>query len=266
MTKSITIVIPAYNEAALLKGCLDSIAAQTEAPDEVILVDNNSTDQTAAIAASYRFVTVLEEPRQGVVFARDRGFDAATSDIIARIDADSQLPIDWVSRIRAYYADATHKDLTLTGGCYFYNLRFGRGTGRMYDLVVHRVNTFLLGYAFPWGSNTAVPAHVWRKVRKDICKRNDMHEDLDLGIHIHKAGFDTRYVPSLKVGAVARRIMSDRDRLWPYLGMWIRTMRQHHVTLWSLCVPISLGIWLASYGIFITEWFAGLFVRGRVSR
>ena len=80
--------------------CLQAIARQTVKPLEVIVVDNNSTDATAEIAAGYPFVTVLSEWRQGVVHARDCGFDAARGDIIGRIDAETVMPEDWVERVQ----------------------------------------------------------------------------------------------------------------------------------------------------------------------
>ena len=122
MQKSLSIIIPAYNEARHIKACLDAIAAQTEVPDEVIVVDNNSTDRTVEIANSYPFVTIMNESTQGIVFARNRGFNATTTDIIGRIDADSVLPIDWVTRVKAYYAEPEHfASYAYTGGGFFYN-------------------------------------------------------------------------------------------------------------------------------------------------
>ncbi len=252
--KSLSIVIPAHNEERLLRGCLEAIANQTVAPDQVIVVDNNSTDRTAEIAASFPFVTVVHEPQQGIVYARNRGFGCSTSDIIGRIDADSILPPTWVATIKDYYDDPAHDRYVLNGGCRFYNLHSGRLTGFMYDLVVHRVNRFILGYHFPWGSNSALPATLWREVEDKICLQTDIHEDLDLGIHLHYAGATVQYWPRMRVGAVARRIMDQRGMLRVYLRMYILTMRQHRVTLWPLCVPISFGIWLFSYVIFVTEF------------
>src|SRR5688572_27451257 len=89
---SVSIVIPAYNEEGQLALCLEAIARQTVKPVEVIVVDNNSTDGTVEVAGRYPFVTVLHEWRQGVVHARDCGFDAAKGDIIGRIDAETVMP------------------------------------------------------------------------------------------------------------------------------------------------------------------------------
>src|SRR5437868_5512986 len=96
---NVSIVIPVYNEADRLADCLEAIARQTVRPLEVIVVDNNSTDNTLEVAERYSFVTLLNEPKQGVVHARNTGFNAVTADIIGRIDADTILPADWVAQI-----------------------------------------------------------------------------------------------------------------------------------------------------------------------
>src|SRR5437868_10767389 len=100
---TLSIVIPAYNEENYLKACLDSVAKQSLKPDEVIVVDNNSTDRTVEIAKRYKFVKVLYEKRQHQVFAQATGFNAAKGEILGRIDADSILSPDWAKKIIAAF-------------------------------------------------------------------------------------------------------------------------------------------------------------------
>ena len=100
MPKRLSVIVPAYNEGRLLPGCLDSLLAQTADPAsyEVVVVDNGSTDRTAAIAKS-KGVRVEEEPRKGYVHAIRRGVEASDTSIFAFIDADCRAPADWVTRI-----------------------------------------------------------------------------------------------------------------------------------------------------------------------
>src|SRR5215218_5513436 len=102
----VSIVVPVYNEGAQLAACLEAIAAQRSVPYEVIVVDNNSTDDTIAVAKSFNFVKLLRESRQGVVHARNRGFDAARGQIIARIDADTVLPPGWTGQVQATFQNS----------------------------------------------------------------------------------------------------------------------------------------------------------------
>lgn len=253
MKKRISIIIPAYNEARTLPECLDAIAAQTVAPDEVIVVDNNSSDGTAAVALRYPFVNVVLEKRQGIVFARNKGFDAATGDLLARIDADTRVPADWVESIQKFYAERDHAQTVLTGGCYFYNLRTGHLTGSVYGFLVHQMNRLLLGYYFPWGSNSVIPREAWEAVRSVTSTRTDIHEDLDLGIHLAQSGFKTEYIASFRVAAMAKRILSDHQDLWPYLAWWPETYSTNHLWTRPLVWPLVWLVWLGSYWIIFSE-------------
>ena len=247
--QGVSIVIPAYNEERYLALCLESISRQTVAPVEVIVVDNNSTDTTAKIAQRYSFVRLISESQQGIVFARNTGFNATRGDIIARIDADTQLPADWVATVQAFYANPKNSHHIFTGCCYFYNLKSGKLAGKIYNVVVPRANFLMLGHYFPCGSNSALPRTAWEAIKNDTCNRTDIHEDLDLGVHLRQAGHKVMYHPRVQVGVVARRITHDHGKLWEYLSMWPRTYRLHRAQRWMLIWPIVAGLWVGSYGL-----------------
>src|ERR1044071_5166257 len=172
--KTLTIVIPAYNEARNIGACLESIARQTIAPTQVLLVDNNSTDDTVAIASTFPFVTILHAKQQGIVYARDLGFNSATSDIIGRIDADSQLKPGWVEHVLRYYANDKHSQRGISGLGYFYNLRWPRVFGKAQHLLAFSLNRVIMGGYILWGSNMAIPRSVWQAVKDDVHHRNDI--------------------------------------------------------------------------------------------
>ena len=89
MSQSVSVVIPCYNAAAYLRETLDSALGQTHPPLEVIVVDDGSTDDSAAIAQSYGPpVRVIRQENQGESVARNRGIDEAKGDWIAFLDAD----------------------------------------------------------------------------------------------------------------------------------------------------------------------------------
>lgn len=238
MKKALTlsIVIPVYNEERHLKACLDAIAAQTVKPDEVIVVDNNSTDKSVQIAKSYPFVTLLHEKKQGVVFARDTGFNVAKGDIIGRIDGDTRLPADWVKQVKEFYARSEHLNQALTGGGYFYNIRLPHFNGWVLSQMAFRMNRFIVGHYILWGSNMAFTQEMWNKVKKNVCHDNYIHEDLDLAIHLHKTGYQINYEAYLRVGVYMKRIWEDRDKLQEYLDRWPKTLRSHHFKLWWLSI------------------------------
>ncbi len=98
----ISFVVPAYNEEALLPLCLDAIRAEiarTGCEAEIVVVDNASTDHTAAVAGAVPGVIVVHEPVKGLVSARRAGFEASRGVLIANIDADTQVPTYWLDRV-----------------------------------------------------------------------------------------------------------------------------------------------------------------------
>ena len=91
--QSITVIIPCLNEE---QGVGKVLQAMPPFVDEIIVVDNGSTDRTAAVAASLGAKVITEELR-GYGRAYRRGFAAATGDLIVTLDGDHSYPIDGVS-------------------------------------------------------------------------------------------------------------------------------------------------------------------------
>lgn len=114
MPMKISVVIPAYNEELLLPKLLTSLQEQTfKGGFEVIVVDNNSTDDTAKIAKTFG-ARVIREAKQGYANACNTGFYAAKGEIIARCDADFIVPKNWLLDI--YSALTKNKKLVAIGG------------------------------------------------------------------------------------------------------------------------------------------------------
>ncbi|MDB5164187.1 MAG: putative glycosyltransferase [Candidatus Saccharibacteria bacterium] len=260
---SLSIVIPVYNEELHLKACLDAITNQTVKPLEVIIVDNNSTDTSVQIAHAYRFVTVIKEARQGIVFARTAGFNAASGEIIARIDADTVLPPTWVAQVMHFYSSPQHLDYALTGGGYFYNIRLPRFNGWMQSQLAYRVNRAVTGHYILWGSNMALPKKLWLEVRTKVCQRTDIHEDMDLAIHLHEAGYQIRYeAKKLRVGVDLRRVFKDRDQSRTHMRRWPQTLKVHQYHFWYMGVLGNILLWyFIQPFIFFLEAMAWLFGR-----
>ena len=137
----VSFVVPAYNEERLLPACLAAIRAEIEATGcnaEILVVNNASTDGTAAVAAATPGVTVVEQPVKGLVQARSAGFLASRGVLVANIDADTLIPPGWLARVLRDFA--TYPKLVCLSGPYDYH-----------DVPVH-IRAFawafyLMGYA-----------------------------------------------------------------------------------------------------------------------
>lgn len=227
-TSKVSIVIPAYNEAECIEQCLDAIQKQTVAPHEVIVVDNNSTDDTAKIAAKYPFVTVLSQPRQGVVFARDKGFDAATGEIIGRIDADTIMPSGWVETIERIFVDSNASAIS---GVMHYDVGLAKLVDSI-DLFFRRRLARLLGETdtiYLQGASMGIRRSAWQRVRHAMCRKDNMHEDFDLAIHLQEFGHEVTFDERLHAKISARRTDVGFLQFANYVFMSPHTYAQHQL-------------------------------------
>jgi glycosyltransferase involved in cell wall biosynthesis len=200
----VSVVIPARNDAEMLARCLASLERQNRIPDEIIVVDNGSTDGTRAVAEAAG-ARVIWEPIPGIPRASAVGYDAARGTLIARIDADTVCPPDWLARVVAAF-DADPELDVISGSGEFYDAgplkrRLGKSwwVGGLYWSM-----TIYLGHAPIFGSNFAMRRSVWDDVGPDVHREAvDIHDDLDLSLHI-KPWMSVRYDPDLIVGISAR--------------------------------------------------------------
>ncbi len=87
--RTIGVVVPSYNRAGLLPETLDAILGQSRAPDEVIVVDDGSGDDTPSVLARYApRVRAIRIANSGDLVARNTGLRAATADLVAFCDSD----------------------------------------------------------------------------------------------------------------------------------------------------------------------------------
>jgi GT2 family glycosyltransferase len=103
MTWTISVIIPVYNGRQTLPACLRALQHQTHPPDEVIVVDDGSTDDTAAVATQFG-VAILSQKNAGPAAARNHGAQAACGDILLFTDADCVPAPDWVERMVTPFA------------------------------------------------------------------------------------------------------------------------------------------------------------------
>lgn len=242
----ISVVVPARDEEDRLPRCLASLAAQTRLPDEVVVVDNASGDATARLAAAAG-ARVVHEAERGIWPAAAAGYDAATGDVIARVDADTVLPPGWLARVETLLAedpgcaavtgpgrfrlgpagalgraraDARGPDRAGPGGAGLLGRLgwlggpglLGRLGGGLAHLLYMRAYFVLGGLALGgppvFGSACAVRATAWRAARHEVHREADVHDDLDLSFHLPPGS--VRYDAGLAVSISARPLRSPR--------------------------------------------------------
>lgn len=188
----------------MLSACLAAVQRQTRQPEEIVVVDNGSTDGTDAVCAAAGVRRVpLDVP--GIAGATAAGFDAAAGDILARLDADSVPPPDWLERVEKILAAQGPMTAVTGPGDFYGGNRLTRWIGRtVYIGGYIRVVGLLLGHPPLFGSNFALSAPMWKQLRERVHRDlPQVHDDLDLSYQI-RPWMSVLYDPTLRVGVSAR--------------------------------------------------------------
>lgn len=198
---TVSVVIPAYNEQKVIETCLRALTDQTHPADEIIIVDNNSSDDTVALASTFPGVRVVSESQQGITYARTTGFDAATMDVIARIDADTVVSPNWVETLRSEFD--THPDVdALAGNAAVYEFSPGRRFwATWWYRNFRRWHEKSIGVSpMMYGYNCALRRVAWADIRSIVSFDDQViSEDVDVTISLLKTGHRVKFSRDLVV-------------------------------------------------------------------
>ena len=207
--------IPAYNEEKDIWRCLDSIFQDIKGRNldvEVIVVDNNSTDKTAAIANSYGGVRVVPEPQKGLLFARQRGFLSSTGDLLANIDADTILPPGWVQTVFEEF-EKNPNLVALSGPYIYYDLSWPvqQVAKAFYAVgyVFHTIDILCGGHGtMLQGGNFVLRRNALDQIGGFDTTITFYGEDTDMAVRISKVG-KLKFSFRLKMLTSGRRMMEE---------------------------------------------------------
>jgi glycosyltransferase involved in cell wall biosynthesis len=200
----VSVVIPVKDDARLLARCLRALAQQTRPADEIVVVDNGSSDDSGEVAraAGARVVECLEE---GIPAASAAGFDAAGGDILLRLDADCVPPPAWIERAVAEFERSPEVDAIVGGARFVDGPRLLRAPLAAVYLAAYAASTIpALGHPPLFGSNCALRRAAWQSVRGQVHRHDqEVHDDLDLAFHLGERHV-IRYRPGLAMGMSMR--------------------------------------------------------------
>lgn len=214
---SISVVICAFNEEEWIGITLQSLTGQRHPPDEIIVVNNASTDNTAEIINQFiedhldLNIKLVNEEKQGLHHAREAGWRNASSDIIAMTDADIRFPEDWLEIIVSTFSEDSEVQ-AITG-----IVRYPDApafidwitwlTDQLYQ--PEGIGKFMTKEYVLNGGNSAYRRSALEVVNGYLDKPSDLLEDRHMSRQMHEANFKIKLVRHLKVWHSFRRFEKD---------------------------------------------------------
>lgn len=215
----VSFVIPAYNEGREIAACLETVRRTCDEHCEVIVVDNNSTDSTAAVAARWAD-RVVPCAVQGISAARNEGAAQALGEWIAFVDADARPCPGWLQAARPFLSE--EKTDAVSGWNFFRErnpLLFPYFNG--YNAVFF--SGFLLGLLF--GKRLVVGNNL--VIRRETLLAAGgfprfVGEDVKLSAILHRMRARTKFSPGMRIGYSPRRFRA--IGFWKTMGLWTRSL------------------------------------------
>lgn len=160
----ITCVIPLYNKAKTIASCVNAVLNQDLPVDNIVIVDDGSTDNSAEIVATefsrYPHIKIIHQKNQGVSVARNVGIAAASGDLVFLCDADDEwLPTHTAELVKAHQADTEYDLYTTMHDVISVNVKI---EPRYVD-AVNFVDSQLRGRGMIHSSSVAINKKLWVK-------------------------------------------------------------------------------------------------------
>lgn len=238
---TVSVVIPVKDDAPSLARCLAALKEQSHAPLEIVVVDDGSVDDSAAVARASG-ARVVASSGTGIPAASATGYDAAGGDILARLDADCIADRDWIERLVIAFDD--DEVAAVTGFARFHDgpRALRRVLARLYLLAYFAAVAPALGHLPLFGSNLALRRSAWLEVRDSVHRDDELvHDDLDLAMHlgpVRRIRLDTSlgmamsFRPFRDPRAFALRVRRGMHSIlvhWPHDVPWRRWYRRLRV-------------------------------------
>ena len=216
MNENVSLVIPVYNASITIKDVIESALVQTHKFDEIIVVDDSSTDNSCDIVNKFDNVLLIKNyENKGLSKSRNIGIKKSKNNIIACIDSDVLLEKFWLEKIIKFLKS---DDTVLCGGKLIekylannYNnwraLRYKQNWG----------NSNITNPPFIFGCNFVLFKTSWEKVNGFNEELKTNGEDIDYSIKIRESGLNTKYCHE----AICYHLQNDSiislsKRVWRY--------------------------------------------------
>lgn len=267
---SLSVVIPVHNGGQDLETCLEALVDSARQPDEVIIIDDASTDESVPVASQYgTVISSQSESPVGPAKCRNRGVTFAKGDVVVFLDADVKVHGDTLALIERHFEG--HPEIAALFGSYD-DQPPHRSLITLYKNLQHH---FVHQHSQPEASTfwTGLGA-----IRRDVFARvggfsesysHPSIEDIELGVRLNKAGYQIHLCTEIQATHMKRWSFSSwlrtdiRDRAIPWARLICSTgqlpadlnldwkSRASAVCVWGILLLVLLGFWLPAAWIAI---------------
>jgi GT2 family glycosyltransferase len=256
---TVSAIIPTWNRADLLRSLLSNLSAQTRPPDQVITVDNGSTDATPLIAREFRVDLAVFPENRGFATAVNEGIGRAKGDWLLILNNDVVLEPEWLERL---LASAEEENASFAAGKLLRTDDVQTLDGS-WDLVSRAAYAWRCGYGRPDGAvwsvrrkislapMTAALFHrrVFEKIGLLETRFESYYEDVDFGVRCALAGLEGVYEPAAVAMHMGKSTFGRRDSRVMFLTArnQVLLLAKHYPTetLRRFAWPILVGQILA---------------------
>ena len=229
----ISVAIPCYNGAACIGQSIEAVLAQSSSPDQVLVINDGSTDESQAIIERYPVTVIAHEQNLGLAAARNTAIQAAVGDILVFVDVDAFPARDFLEILSAYYTDDPYlagvggqgiESNILSRSDRWRRAHASQGYGRRSCYV-----------QFLYGLCMSFRVSVLREIGGFDVKFRTNAEDMDIGYRLSAAGYRLLYVPEARV---FHQRTDDIQSLKRTMAAWYRgaylAKQKNHAHPWTL--------------------------------
>ena len=255
MTPTLTVIVPAHNEEEGLPATLEALLRQTESADDIIVVDDGSTDRTSTVAASYG-VTVLRPPANlgSKAKAQNYALPHCTTDLVLPVDADTVLADDYIEKVKPAFTDDA------------VSIAAGAVRTRFQKTVWEKGREIEYLFGFHWfrpvqnlvNSPTVCSGCCSVFVLHDLVAfggfpERTMVEDIDFTWSMQIAGRRAVYVAdAVAYAAEPTSLTYMRKQLWRWKSGWFQNIRLHYASLCRRKPMLALWVSLSMLEILVS--------------
>lgn len=256
---TVSAIVPTYNRADLVRSILTNLQAQTHAPDQIIVIDNGSTDATQLVARELGADLLVFPENRGFAVAVNAGIEHSTGDWLLIANNDVVLEPAWIERLLA----SLDRHDALFGTGKLLRKDAGRTLDGSWDLVSRAAYACRCGYGRQDGNVWSIPRNIWlapmtaalfhRSVFERVglldARFESYYEDVDFGIRCALAGVRGLYEPASVAVHIGKATLGKNARRIMYLSArnQVLLLAKHYpaATLRRFAWPIIVGQFLA---------------------